>query len=116
MQYVCKFMNKLINNNIYLKKASTMRRYTKKEIEKMMVSESRLFKVFEKRDLKLVEDDSNAYVEPSSDGISSLASDLTKTKTENPTDDKFIVNMPFLVVSKLPVVSMSPFFAISKYT
>lgn len=93
MQYICKFVNKLINNNIYLKKASTMRRYTKKEIEKMMVSESRLFKVFEKRDLKLVEDDSNAYVEPSSDGISSLASDLTKTKTENPTDDKFIVNM-----------------------
>ena len=70
-----------------------MRKYTKNEIEKMMVSESRLFKVFEKRDLKLVEDDSNAYVEPSSDGISSLASDLSKTKAENPTDDKFIVNM-----------------------
>lgn len=70
-----------------------MRRYTKNEIEKMMVSESRLFKVFEKRDLKLVEGDGNAYVEPSSNVISSLASDLSKTKTKNPTDNNFIVNM-----------------------
>ena len=70
-----------------------MKRYKKREIDNMIVSESRLFKVFEKKDLKLVEDDSNAYVEPSSNGISSLASDLSKTKTENPTDDKFIVNM-----------------------
>ena len=49
-----------------------------------------MFKI--KSDLKLNEDNSNAFVEPSSDSISSLSSDLARTKSENPTDDQFIVN------------------------
>ena len=59
----------------------------------MVVKESHLYKIFEKQDLRLVEDEKNAYVEPSSDSMSSLATDLSKTKTQNPTDSEFVVNM-----------------------
>lgn len=52
--------------------------------------------IFSKKNLHLNEDNNGskgtAYVEPSSDNTSSLASDINKTKQENPTDDTFIVN------------------------
>lgn len=70
-----------------------MKTYKKKDIENMVVKESRLYKIFEKKDLRLVEDEKNAYVEPSSDSMSSLANDLSKTKTQNPTDNTFVVDM-----------------------
>ena len=52
--------------------------------------------IFSKKSLHLNEDNNGsngtAYVEPSSDSTSSLATDINKTKQENPTDDTFIVN------------------------
>ena len=52
--------------------------------------------IFNKRNLHLNEDNNgangNAYVEPSSDSTSSLATDINKTKQENPTDDTFVFN------------------------
>lgn len=52
--------------------------------------------IFSKKSLHLNEDNNGsngtAYVEPSSDNTSSLASDINKTKQENPTDDTFIIN------------------------
>ena len=52
--------------------------------------------IFSKKNLHLNEDNNKsqgtAYVEPSSDNTSSLASDINKTKQENPSDDTFIVN------------------------
>ncbi len=52
--------------------------------------------IFSKKSLHLNEDNNSsngtAYVEPSSDNTSSLATDINKTKQENPTDDTFIVN------------------------
>lgn len=46
---------------------------------------------FKKKDLKLNEE-KNSYVSSSSDNISSLSTDLSKAKNENPTDNTFIVN------------------------
>jgi GTPase SAR1 family protein len=69
-----------------------MKIFSKKDIKNMIIGESKTTKIFEKKDLCLIEDDSNAYVEPSSDNSSSLAADLNKTKQKNPTDDTFIVN------------------------
>lgn len=49
--------------------------------------------ILTKKQMRLLESEySNAYVEPSSDSTTSLSSDLNKTKTQNPTDDTFIVN------------------------
>jgi GTPase SAR1 family protein len=52
--------------------------------------------IFSKKSLHLNEDNNGskgtAYVEPSSDSTSSLATDINKTKQENPTDDTFVVN------------------------
>ncbi|MBO7210717.1 MAG: hypothetical protein J6V44_06895, partial [Methanobrevibacter sp.] len=52
--------------------------------------------IFSKKNLHLNEDNKGsngtAYVEPSSDSTSSLASDINKTKQENPTDDTFVIN------------------------
>ena len=52
--------------------------------------------IFSKKSLHLNEDNNGsngtAYVEPSSDSTSSLATDINKAKQENPTDDTFIVN------------------------
>lgn len=46
-----------------------------------------------KHKLKLKEDsDSTAYVEPSNDSASSLANDLSQTKSSNPTDKTLVVN------------------------
>ena len=43
--------------------------------------------------MRLLENEnSNAYVEPSSDSTASLSNDLNKTKMQNPTDDTFVVN------------------------
>ena len=69
-----------------------MKIFTKKEIKNMVLDESKIYRVFEKKDLKLYEDDGNAYVEPSSDSSSSLTGDLAKAKSKNPNDDEFIVN------------------------
>lgn len=73
-----------------------MRSFKKYQIEQMVINESVNNKktkvIFSKKQLKLKEDNSNAYVEPSSNSASSLASDLARTKSENPTDDQFIVN------------------------
>lgn len=70
-----------------------METFTKKDIRKMMLSESCL--VFEKHELKLKEDtNSNSYVEPSSssNGVSSLTNDLNKAKANNPHDNEFVVD------------------------
>jgi hypothetical protein len=66
--------------------------FSKKDINNIILKETKGYYILNKSDLKLNEDNSNAYVEPSSDSISSLSSDLAKTKSENPTDDQFIVN------------------------
>lgn len=66
--------------------------FSKKDINNMILKETKGYYILNKKDLKLNEDNSNAFVEPSSDSISSLSSDLAKTKSENPTDDQFIVN------------------------
>lgn len=66
--------------------------FSKKDINNMILKETKGYYILNKKDLKLNEDNSNAFVEPSSDSISSLSSDLARTKSENPTDDQFIVN------------------------
>lgn len=66
--------------------------FSKKDINNMILKETKGYYILNKKDLKLNEDNSNAFVEPSSDSISSLSSDLSRTKSENPTDDQFIVN------------------------
>lgn len=49
-------------------------------------------KIFLKKDIKLKESSNgNAYVEPSSDSVSSLSSDLNKAKSNNPTDNTFVL-------------------------
>ncbi len=68
-----------------------MKIFTKKELNKLILKENKLYKVFEKKELKLYED-GNAYVEPSSDSYNSLAGDLSKAKSKNPNDKDFIVN------------------------
>lgn len=69
-----------------------MKIFTKKEIKNMILDESKIYRIYEKKDLKLCEDSGNAYVEPSTDSSSSLTGDLAKAKSENPNDDEFIVN------------------------
>ena len=66
--------------------------FSKKDINNIILKETKGYYILNKSDLKLNEENSNAFVEPSSDSISSLSSDLAKTKSENPTDDQFIVN------------------------
>ena len=66
--------------------------FSKKDINNMILKETKGYYILNKKDLKLNEDNSNAFVEPSRDSISSLSSDLARTKSENPTDDQFIVN------------------------
>jgi hypothetical protein len=66
--------------------------FSKKDINNIILKETKGYYILNKSDLKLNEDNSNAFVEPSSDSISSLSSDLARTKSENPTDDQFIVN------------------------
>lgn len=66
--------------------------FSKKDINNIILKETKGYYILNKKDLKLNEDNSNAFVEPSSDSVSSLSSDLARTKTENPTDDQFIVN------------------------
>ncbi len=66
--------------------------FSKKDINNIILKETKGYYILNKSDLKLNEDNRNAFVEPSSDSISSLSSDLAKTKSENPTDDQFIVN------------------------
>lgn len=70
-----------------------MRSYTKKEIDKMAIVESKLCRVFEKKELKLKED-TNSYVEPSSSSASAsnLTMDLNKAKAKNPHDSEFVVD------------------------
>lgn len=69
-----------------------MVKYTKKDIEKFLFMENKRPFIFEKRMLKLKEGDGNAYVEPSSDSMSTLSSDISRAKSENPTDNTFIVD------------------------
>ena len=68
--------------------------FSKKDINNIILKETKGYYILNKSDLKLKEDNnSNSYVEPSSTNSStSLASDLAKTKSENPQDDTFIVN------------------------
>lgn len=66
--------------------------FSKKDINNIILKETKGYYILNKKDLKLNEEESNAFVEPSSDSVSSLSSDLAKTKSENPNDDNFIVN------------------------
>lgn len=68
--------------------------FSKKDINNIILKETKGYYILNKSDLKLNEDNNrNSYVEPSSTNSStSLASDLAKTKSENPQDDTFIVN------------------------
>jgi hypothetical protein len=67
--------------------------FSKKDINNIILKETKGYYILNKSDLKLNEDTKNSYVEPSSTNSStSLASDLAKTKSENPQDDTFIVN------------------------
>lgn len=68
--------------------------FSKKDINNIILKETKGYYILNKSDLKLNEDNNrNSYVEPSStNSSSSLASDLAKTKSENPQDDTFIVN------------------------
>lgn len=71
------------------------RQYSKQETKYRRLCENNNFFVVPKGQLKLKEDnDSNAYVEPSqsNSNSSSLASDLSKSMSDNPTDDTFVVN------------------------
>ena len=72
-----------------------MRQYSKKDIKNMAIVESKLCRVFEKKDLKLREETSNSYVEPSkaNASTSSLASDLSKAQVNNPHDEEFVVDV-----------------------
>lgn len=68
-----------------------MLKFTKKNIEALIMNENKCLS-FNKKDLVLKED-KNTYVEPTSTyGSSSLASDLSKAKAENPNDDEFVVD------------------------
>lgn len=72
-----------------------MKCYTKREINKMALVESKVCHVFEKKDLRLKEEtNTNSYVEPSSSSASgaNLAMDLNKAKTQNPHDEEFVVD------------------------
>lgn len=71
-----------------------MKVYLKKDIDKIMnINENKNVKIFNKRDLMLKENNNgNAYVEGSNDNSSSLSSDLSKAKSNNPNDTEFIVN------------------------
>lgn len=68
-----------------------MRILTKKDINNMVLSETKGYKIYKKKDLVLKED---IYVEPSdSNGSSSdIASDLSKAKGANPTKTEFTVD------------------------
>ena len=68
--------------------------FSKKDINNIILKETKGYYILNKSDLKLNEDNNrNSYVEPSSTNSStSLANDLAKTKSENPQDDTFIVN------------------------
>ena len=72
------------------------RQYTKQEMRYRRLCENNNFFVVPKGKLKLREDNdnSNAYVEPSSSNGSStsLATDLAKTVAENPQDDEYVFN------------------------
>lgn len=73
-----------------------MKSFTKAQIEKMLVKEDTNKKTYKKKDLVLKEDidnQSNAYVQPSSDSVTSLATDINRAKAENPTDDTFYANL-----------------------
>lgn len=67
-----------------------MKILTKKEIRE--IADKNKYAIYEKRNITLKEDEKNSYVEPSSNSMSSLSSDLAKTKQNNPQDDDFIVN------------------------
>ena len=69
--------------------------YTKGEIKYRALCENNKFFTIPKANMRLREDsESNAYVKPtqSNSNASSLASDLAKAASENPTDDTFIVD------------------------
>ena len=68
--------------------------FSKKDINNIILKETKGYYILNKSDLKLNEDNNrNSYVEPSSTNSStSQASDLAKTKSENPQDETFIVN------------------------
>lgn len=71
-----------------------MKSFTKKQIERMVLSESTSAKIYKVNEIRLREDNErNAYVEPSSDSMSSLASDIQQTKADNPTDNTFHTNL-----------------------
>lgn len=70
-----------------------MKSFTKKQIEKMVLLEDSSAKIYKVNEIKLKENDGNAYVEPSSDSASSLASDLQQTAANNPTDNTFHTNL-----------------------
>ena len=73
-----------------------MKSFTKGQIERMLFVEETNKTVYKKKDLILKEDihqEPSAYVEPSSDSVTSLATDINKTKADNPTDDTFHANL-----------------------
>lgn len=68
-----------------------MKIFKKKDIRNIVLAESKNYIVIEKKNLKLKED-SNSYVEPSNNNISSLSSDLNNAKAKNPHDEEFVIN------------------------
>lgn len=69
-----------------------MRIFTKNEVDNMIMRENKLYHSFSKKNLILRESNGNAYVEPSSDGQTSLSNDLSTAQKNNPSDKNFIVN------------------------
>lgn len=69
-----------------------MKEFSKKDIKRMVVRENAVYKKYDKRDLVLGE--GNAFVTPTSSdsGSSNLGSDLSKAKSQNPTDKEFVFN------------------------
>lgn len=68
-------------------------KFKKKDLEKLILNENQSIISIPKHKLRLKEDaNSTAYVEPSSDNTSSLATDLSQTKSSNPTDNTLVVN------------------------
>jgi hypothetical protein len=68
-----------------------MKKYSKKELKLKSDKKGKKIHVTEKH-TKMFED-GNAYVNPSSDSITSLGSDINKSRTQNPTDKNFVVDL-----------------------
>lgn len=71
-----------------------MKLYSKSDIQQMTLFEGKIYKKYDKSNLILSEDNKSAFVSPTSSNGSatSLSSDLSKSKTNNPGDKEFVFN------------------------